>query len=261
MSSPSDSSSNPKEVTWDYSSLADAYLKRPDYASSAIDQMLSIAGAKSGDAICDVGAGVGHLTKELAKRGFTVNAVEPNDAMRNNGIKQLQSSSNVTWFKGTGENTGQASSSFDGVTFGSSLNVTDRNKALAETARILKPKGWFACMWNHRDLDDPIQNKIETIIGSHIAGYSYGTRREDQTDIINSSGLFGEVKKVTGTISWEQSIVDCVEAWRSHATLHRQAGDKFFNIINDIEKYLSTLNSQSIMIPYTTHIWVAKKLN
>ena len=37
--------------------------------------------------ICDVGAGVGHLTKALLKRGHILTAVEPNDAMRSNGIR------------------------------------------------------------------------------------------------------------------------------------------------------------------------------
>lgn len=248
------------EVTWDYSTLADAYLKRPDYSTQAIDEMIASAGAKKGDHICDVGAGVGHLTKELAKRGFTVNAVEPNDAMRKNGIEQLKSSPSVTWFKGTGENTGQKDGQFNGVTFGSSFNVLDRAKALIETDRILKPKGWFACMWNHRDLEDPIQHKIESIIGSYIEGYSYGSRREDQTEVIAQSGLFSPAKKISGTINWDQSIDDCIEAWRSHATLHRQAGENFVAIIKDIEAYLLSLKKSSITIPYTTQIWLATKI-
>ena len=34
------------KTEWDYTTLADAYLKRPDYADAAIDAMLSIAGAE-----------------------------------------------------------------------------------------------------------------------------------------------------------------------------------------------------------------------
>ena len=71
---------------------------------------------------------------------------------------------NVLWHEGIGEETGQKSNFFDMVTFGSSFNVCERNKALLETSRILKPNGWFACMWNHRILEDPIQSEIESII-------------------------------------------------------------------------------------------------
>ena len=87
--------------------LADAYLKRPDYADAAIDAMLLIAGAEKGDRLCDVGAGIAHLTLMLAARGLDVLAVEPNNAMRANGIKRTEKLANVVWHEGTGEATGQ----------------------------------------------------------------------------------------------------------------------------------------------------------
>ena len=46
------------KTEWDYTDLADAYLKRPNYADSAIDAMLSVAGIGRGDKVCDVGAGL-----------------------------------------------------------------------------------------------------------------------------------------------------------------------------------------------------------
>lgn len=246
------------KTEWDYTTLADAYLKRPDYADAAIDAMLSIAGAEKGDKFCDVGAGVAHLTLMLAARGLDVTAVEPNDAMRANGIKRTESLRNVRWHEGTGEQTGQQAQAFDMVTFGSSFNVCDRQQALKETARILKPRGWFACMWNHRQLDDPIQARIESIIKDRVAGYGYGTRREDQTAIVDSSGLFGPVVHLDSRVVHEQTVGECVEAWRSHATLERQAGAAFGSVVVAIEEYLNSLKTSTIQIPYSTNIWVAQ---
>lgn len=246
------------KTEWDYTMLAGAYLKRPDYADSAIDAMLSIAGTKKGDKFCDVGAGVAHLTLMLAARGLDVVAVEPNDAMRANGIKRTERFGNVLWHEGTGESTGQATQAFDMVTFGSSFNVCDRQHALKETARILKPRGWFACMWNHRQLEDPIQAQIETIINEQVSEYGYGSRREDQTGVINASGLFGPVVHLDSRVMHEQTIEECVEAWRSHATLERQAGPAFHNVVASIERYLQSLGARSIQIPYSTNIWVAQ---
>jgi ubiquinone/menaquinone biosynthesis C-methylase UbiE len=245
------------KTEWDYTTLADAYLKRPDYADAAIDAMLSIAGAEKGDKFCDVGAGVAHLTLMLAARGLDVVAVEPNDAMRANGIKRTEKLANVRWHEGTGEATGQAAQAFDMVTFGSSFNVCDRQQALKETARILKPRGWFACMWNHRQLDDPIQAQIEAIIKERVSGYGYGTRREDQTAVVDASGLFGPVVHIDSRVMHEQSIEECVEAWRSHATLERQAGAVFHDVVAAIEDYLKSLSTATIQIPYSTNIWVA----
>jgi ubiquinone/menaquinone biosynthesis C-methylase UbiE len=246
------------KTEWDYTTLADAYLKRPDYADAAIDAMLSIAGAEKGDKFCDVGAGVAHLTLMLAARGLDVTAVEPNDAMRANGIKRTASLANVRWYEGTGEQTGQTTESFDMVTFGSSFNVCERPLALKETARILKPSGWFACMWNHRQLDDTIQSEIEAIIKTRVARYGYGTRREDQTAVIDNSGLFGPVVHLDSRVMHEQTIAECVEAWRSHATLERQAGTHFLGVVQAIEDYLKGLGTPSIQIPYSTNIWVAQ---
>lgn len=246
------------KTDWDYTKLADAYLKRPDYAEAAINAMLSIAGIEKGMKVCDVGAGVAHLTLMLAARGMDVVAVEPNDAMRTNGIKRTAKFNNVKWHEGTGESTGQKDGSFDMVTFGSSFNVCDRLKAQIESARILKPNGWFACMWNHRSLDEKIQARIEEIIKEFVPGYGYGTRREDQREVINQSGLFGPVIHLDSGVVHEQKIEECVEAWRSHGTLERQAGEKFGEVIDSIEKYLKSLHQRSIQIPYLTNIWLAQ---
>jgi len=246
------------KTEWDYTTLAEAYLKRPDYADAAIDAMLSLAGVRKGSKICDVGAGVAHLTLMLAARGMDITAVEPNDVMRANGIKRTKELTNVRWQEGTGEQTGQPSQSFDIVTFGSSFTVVDRPLALKETARILKPRGWFACMWNHRQLEDPIQRQIELIISSRVKDYDYGPRREDQRTIIDDSGLFGPVVHLDARIVHEQAIADCVEAWRSHATLQRQAGPAFGDIVASIEDYLHSFHTTKIQIPYLTNIWIAQ---
>lgn len=247
------------KTEWDYTQLANAYLKRPDYAPSALEELFRIAGLKPGDRVCDIGAGVAHLTLPLADSGCRVDAVEPNDAMRANGQKRTAHLPSVTWFEGTGEATGCPSGEYDFVTFGSSFNVCDRGKALAETHRLLKPGRYFACLWNHRDLTDPIQKRIEDIIKSHIPSYGYGTRREDQKDVIGASGLFHQARHVAGRIVWEQDIQDAVRAWRSHATLQRQAGNMFGAIVEDIERYLASLGRNSIVIPYTTNAWIAQR--
>ena len=245
------------KTEWDYTELAQAYLKRPDYAQSAIDKMLATAGVKSGDAACDVGAGAAHLTLRLAEYGLNVCAVEPNDAMRENGIKRTADYQNVQWFEGVGEHTGMESGKFDLVTFGSSFNVCDRQEALQESGRILK-SGGFACMWNHRDLNDPLQKEIEDVLKAQIEGYSYGTRREDQTEVINKSGLFREVVYVEGTVLHDIPTEDFIEGWKSHGTLQRQSRDRFDLINTEIQKIVEAKGEKIIRVPYTTRIWMAQ---
>ncbi len=249
------------KTEWDYTNLADAYLKRPDYSDAALIALFNKTHIQSGQLVCDVGAGTAHLTRKLLAHGLKVHAVEPNDAMRHNGIAVTQDNPNVQWFEGTAEETGQADHLFDLVTFGSSFNVVDHTKTFPEIKRILKPKAWFACMWNHRDLTDPIQAEIEAIIQREVANYDYGLRRAEQTELINSSGLFGEVFKIEGTVYHQQNLDECIEAWRSHGTLARQAQAAFPHVIATIETYLRGLNQDVITIPYTTRIWTAQRLD
>jgi len=246
------------KTKWDYTDLAESYLKRPNYASNAIIAMFKILSQNKSMTACDIGAGVAHLTLELAPFFSAVNAIEPNLEMRRLGIHRTRDQANVTWFEGTGEATAQKANQFDLCTFGSSFNVCDRVRALVEVKRILKPNGWFACMWNHRDLGDPIQSTIEEIIKSNIEEYGYGQRREDQTSIIKESGFFKDIIRIEADVTYDLSVEEVVTAWRSHASLQRQAGQKFNKIINEISNYFESNKCQKIKTPYTTRIWIAQ---
>lgn len=247
------------KTEWDYTDLADAYLKRPDYAQSAIDRMLATAGIKPGGIVCDVGAGAAHLTIKLAEYGLRVYAVEPNDAMRKNGRKRTEEFPDVKWQEGVGEATGMEAGKFDLVTFGSSFNVCNRQEALQESSRILKQAGWFACMWNHRDLTDPLQSGIEDILKAHIKDYGYGTRREDQSEVIRESGLFEEVIYIEGAVRHQILAEDFIEGWKSHGTVYRQAKEKFDLINKEIREFVESQEKEYIEVPYTTRVWMARK--
>lgn len=181
--------------------------------------------------------------------------------MRKNGIKRTAQYGNVMWFEGVGEHTGMEDGQFDMVTFGSSFNVCDRQKALIETKRILKESGWFACMWNHRDLDDPLQKEIEDILKAQIEYYQYGTRRENQTAVINQSGLFGEVIHIEGKVLHKILAEDFIEGWKSHGTVQRQSKNEFDKINAEIRKVVEAKGQEYIKVPYVTRIWMAQLRN
>lgn len=244
-----------RKLDWDYTDLADHYDRRAGYAEEALDLLVEASGLRSGDPVADLGAGTGKLSGPLARRGFEVQAIEPNARMRAYGEHNTRGLP-VGWSEGTGEATGLPSDSIALVTFGSSFNVTERDKALAEAARILRPAGGFACMWNHRDLSDPTQSAVEEIIHRRVPRYGYGTRREDQSATIDASGLFGEVRVIERGFTHELSVEDYIVAWKSHATLARQAGAAFLGVIDEIQAYLT--GRESLRVPYHTRIYFAR---
>jgi ubiquinone/menaquinone biosynthesis C-methylase UbiE len=248
-----------KSLSWDYTSLAHAYGGRPPYADSVIDDLMSLTGVAPGERVCDVGAGTGHLSVHLVAHGLEVDAVEPNDAMREIGRERLAEEP-VAWFEARAEATGRPDRAYPLVTYGSSFNVVDREAALAEAARILARPGWIALLWNHRDIDtDPLQTEIEAAIASRVPGYDYGYRRRDPSADVAASGRFHAPRQLEVTVRHELDADDWVEAWRSHATLARQAGERFERIVDEIGALVAKAQDDGrITVPYTTRCWVAE---
>jgi ubiquinone/menaquinone biosynthesis C-methylase UbiE len=246
------------KTVWDYTQLAEGYRKRADYSKIALEKMYKKMGLSIGACICDVGAGIGHLTLPLLTAGFSVTAIEPNDAMRAIGEKRTKGFSNLKWIEATAEDTKQKESFFDAVTYGSSFNVCDKDKALIEAKKIAKQKGWFACMWNHRDLKDPIQKAIEKIIAEYNPEYSYGDRRQDQTPFLSKSPHVQNINYIEDRFIIQQTIEEAIVAWSSHGTVQRQVGECFDEVLEKIADYLHSLGQPIIEVPYETKIWVAQ---
>ena len=242
------------KTDWDYSHCASTYDKRADYSESAIDQLCSELGCSPKQRVADIGAGTGKLTIPLCNRQLLVDCIEPNNYMREIGIKNTKGH-NVIWHEGTGENTGLIKASVNHVFFGSSFSVMNQPNALRESKEILVTGGGFACLWNHRDLNDPVQSEIENIIKFHIPDYNYGNRRLDPTDIINKSRLFGKVFNIESKFITTMKTVDIIDAWRSHNTLYRQSNGQFEKIISEIKSFLSEFSYE---VPYTTRIWYTR---
>jgi SAM-dependent methyltransferase len=117
---------------------------RPGYPAAVVDWIVP-AGAR---AVADVGAGTGKLTRALVERGLEVTAVEPSDGMRARLEAELPG---VRALAGSGEELPLAEDSLDLLTYAQAWHWVDEPAALAEAARVLRPGGRLACVWNLRD--------------------------------------------------------------------------------------------------------------
>lgn len=188
-------------------------------------------------------------------------AIEPNDAMREIGIKRTtEDKQNINWIKAAGLNTSLSESEVDWVTFGSSFNVLDQSLALKEAYRILKPASYFTCMWNHRDLNCPIQEMAEEIISNLIPSYQRGVRREDQRPVIQQNNdLFDQIIYLEEDFYFHQNIDNYIKAWRSvknpYWDLDTKEGNELFEKISyQIRHKLPS----EFNIKYTTRSWSVK---
>lgn len=119
---------------------------RPDWPEEALDAV----GVPPEAEVVDLAAGTGKLTRLLARRFARVVAIEPDDRMRAL-IEGVQT------FAGTAEAIPVPDASFDAVFCAEAFHWFDGPLALAEIARVLRPRGFVALMWTPGwDFDPPI---------------------------------------------------------------------------------------------------------
>jgi SAM-dependent methyltransferase len=154
------SASKDADSTNRFTGLADIYAKaRPSYPEPAIqfiiDTALSADGDQTKKVIADIGCGTGISSRLFAERGFRVVGLEPNDDMRRKAESDATYGGNLTYVGGTAEKTGFDSGSIDLVLCAQAFHWFRPPEALQEFARILKPGGWVALVWNERDESEP----------------------------------------------------------------------------------------------------------
>jgi SAM-dependent methyltransferase len=142
------------DTTARFSNRVDNYVKfRPGYPPGVMDILRTNCGLTATSIVADVGSGTGILSELFLKNGNTVFGIEPNAPMREAAEHLLKEFPNFASIDATAEATTLETSSVDLITAAQAFHWFDRDKARTEFARILRPGGWVALIWNERRLD------------------------------------------------------------------------------------------------------------
>ncbi len=162
---------------------------RPSYPPEAIDAILSGLGDPARLSGADVGAGTGISARLLADRGVAVTAVEPNAAMRDAASPHPR----ITWLSAAAESTGLPAHAFDLVLCAQSFHWFRADEALAEFARLLRPAGRLALMWNIRDDADEFTRLYGEVINS-VSTINWGRSWKHDVPPLRESPHFKDVR-------------------------------------------------------------------
>jgi SAM-dependent methyltransferase len=135
-----------------FGTIAEAYHRhRPGYPAAAVDWALApLATPVTDRALLDLGAGTGKLTAALVGRAATVTAVEPDPGM----LDVLRAAlPGVTALAGDAEHIPLPDASVHAVLVGQAFHWFDPERSTAEIARVLRPGGVLALLWNGEDPD------------------------------------------------------------------------------------------------------------
>lgn len=136
-----------------FSDRVENYVRfRPGYPPEVVEVLKQKCGLTRDSVVADIASGTGIFTRLLLENGNHVFGVEPNADMRRSGEGYLAKYPTFISIEGTAEATTLPDGSVDLVTAAQAAHWFEREKALREFQRILKPEGYVALIWNDRRL-------------------------------------------------------------------------------------------------------------
>jgi SAM-dependent methyltransferase len=177
----------PRRLT--FGANADAYeATRPEWPGEAARWLVP----GSPRLVVELGAGTGKLTRALAALGVRVLAVEPDvrmlEVLRELGLAGVQA------VQGEAEAIPLAAEEADAVVAGSSFHWFDRQAALQEIHRVLRPAATLAFGWNHRNRSSPAMQRLDAAIAAARGGRPAWSTLP-WPELVSAEGLFGSVER------------------------------------------------------------------
>ena len=168
------------ELAQSFGSAAAEYERvRPDWPPAAVDRAVALLGLGPDAHVVDLAAGTGKLTRLLAERFGHVVAVEPDDRMR--ALLEVEAHA------GTAEHMPLADGSTDAVFVGDAFHWFDAPVALAEIARVLRPRGGLVLLWNDWwETEPPIPEEATALLREPFAR----SGRSFEADVYTWRGSF-----------------------------------------------------------------------
>src|SRR5687768_16190230 len=181
---------------------------RPGYPEDAVAVLRDEVGVRRGTDVCDLAAGTGKLTRRLIELGARVTAIEPVDGMRAQAKVAVPK---ATHLEGTAEAIPLPDASIDVVTVAQAFHWFESVSALREIARVLRPGGRLAILWNERDESTAWVAEMSRIIRWHertVSRYQH----TDWAAVVATNADLSPLQE--RTFRWDQPITRAVLADR-----------------------------------------------
>jgi SAM-dependent methyltransferase len=170
---------SPTESTERFTDRVEDYARfRPGYPPAVLEVLRRETGLSPHHRVADLGSGTGLSARLFLEHGNEVLGVEPNRTMREAAERLLGGWPGFQSVAGTAEATTLASASVDLVVAAQAFHWFDPLATRAEVARILRPDGWVALLWNTRTASTAFLREYEALLVRY--GTDYQRIRHDR---------------------------------------------------------------------------------
>lgn len=162
---------SPKER---FTTVARGYARwRPPYPEELFRWIAAEAGLSPGARVADLGCGTGISTRLWRSLGFDAVGVDPNEAM----LAEARAAGGE-YLRGDAERTGLPDHSVDLAAAAQAFHWFDLERTLDELARVLKPGGKVAAIWNQR-ARTPFLKEYESLLSRYTTEYAERPKSAD----------------------------------------------------------------------------------
>ena len=196
---------------------------RPDYPPEFYDRLAALGVGWPGQRILDLGTGVGFLARNFARRGAEVVGVDVSpeqidEARRRAAAEGLR----VDFFVALAEETGLPDAGFDAITASQCWLYFDRERAIREVRRLLRPGGVLATShfcWLPRE--DAIARAAEALVLRHNPDWTAA----DYAGVIPPFPKWAEGRfRLVGMFVFDVDVPFTRESWRGRLRACRGVG-------------------------------------
>jgi SAM-dependent methyltransferase len=246
-------------MTGAFGAVAREYERgRPGWPPDAIARLLERFGART---VLDLAAGTGKLTAVLAELADEVIAVEPDDSMRRVLEARLPQ---VRALAGTAEAIPLGDASVDAVLVAEAFHWFDLDRAPAEIARVVRPGGGLAVMWNLAGWDgvDWLDELEAEVVEPHRREL-LPVHRETVPwrEALEADGRFGPLEELTAVNEQATDRGRILALIRSFSWIGALPRARREAALARAEEILDHHGIDAVTLPYRTAITTARRLD
>lgn len=205
--------------------------------------------------VADIGAGTGMLAEVFLENGNKVYAVEPNAQMRSACEQLTERWPRLHVVDATAEKTGLETASMDLISVGRAFHWFDKERALAEFRRVLKPRRWVALISLGRAKDKSAATEAyERLLLEHGTDYEYvraGYRIHENMEALFPAELRQQQIAGQQRITWEELVGQTLSL--SVAPLPEDP--RYLRMIEALEEFFERFAQDSVLTLGTT-CWI-----
>jgi SAM-dependent methyltransferase len=215
---------------------------RPGYPPAIVDAAIVLAELPPDGRILEIGCGTGQITVPFARRGYSILALEPGDALAALAAGKCREHPQVRVLVSSFEAWQPDGQAFDMVLSAQAFHWIAPDEGCAKAASVLRPGGAIALVW-HLDVsqDTPFWQATQPIYDAYFHPPEVDTRvlplaerAGAYAEAVRACGAFAPVQEVRH--AWEATYsgsdyLKLLETYSDHRTLPEPNKTRFFRAL------------------------------